>query len=62
MSMPKLLDVDLWGKYANMYVTYEVAPINDAAIITIHGRLQDENDTTAQQHLFSLPLGQIHPN
>ena len=32
--MPKLLDVHLWKKHANIYATYEVAPINDVARIT----------------------------
>ena len=32
-----LLDMYLWGKYANIHATYEVAPMNDIARITIHG-------------------------
>ena len=29
--MPKLHDVYLWRKYANIYTTYEITPINDVA-------------------------------
>ena len=36
--IPKLLNVHLWGKNANVYVTYEVAPINDVARIAVHKR------------------------
>ena len=39
--MPKLLDIHLWGAYANIFVTYEVAPINDVATnALIRGRHQ----------------------
>ena len=34
--IPKLLDVHLWEKYANIHATYEVASINDVARIAVH--------------------------
>ena len=33
--MPKLLNMDLCGKYDNMYATYEVTPTNDVARIAV---------------------------
>ena len=33
--MPKLLDMNLWGKYANIHVTYEVASIDNIARIAL---------------------------
>ena len=33
--MPKLLDVHLWGTYANIHATYEVAHINDVATTAV---------------------------
>ena len=32
--MPKLVFIHLWHKYANIFATYEVAPISDVARIT----------------------------
>ena len=36
MAYGQLTDVHLWGKYANMYATYDIAPINNVARITVH--------------------------
>ena len=33
---PKYLTLHLSGKYANLYATYEVAPINDVTRIAVH--------------------------
>ena len=67
--MPKSLDVRLWEKYANIYVTHEVGPVNDVARITLHRwhqvttTMQDNNDeATDRLHRLSLPLGQISQN
>ena len=35
-QVPQKFDVHLWGKYGNIYGTYEVAPINDVARIAVH--------------------------
>ena len=52
--MPKLLNVHLWVKYANIYVTYEVVPINYEARITVLMPPDDftnnADDNTAQMH------------
>ena len=61
---PKLLDVVTWRKYGNLYATCEVVPINDVARIAVHvyHRIATHNnndETTAQQHSVSWPLGQI---
>ena len=34
--MPKLLNMHLWEKYANICGTYEVASINNVARIAVH--------------------------
>ena len=63
--MPKLLDMQLWGRYANVYAMYEVVPINDVAknhctqmMITMT-QYDDGKDATAQLNILSWQLGQI---
>ena len=59
--IPQLFNVDLWGKYANIYTTYKVASINDVATIASHRqqwhRMQD--DATSWLHKLSRPHSQI---
>ena len=38
--MPKLFNVQLHGKFANIHAMYKVVPINDVARITVHGLQQ----------------------
>ena len=64
--MPKLLNLQLWGK-ANIYAIYEVSPVNNVAKIPIHRlimlmmTMQDNanddanDDTTAQLNILSWP-------
>ena len=68
-DMPKLLDVHLWGKCANVYATYKIAPIKDKMRIIVHRQwqimtmtmMQDNDDeTSAQLHIPSWPHGQIN--
>ena len=42
----KLLNMHLWGKYANTRATYEVAPINDVARIAVPTRRRWHRTTT----------------
>ena len=42
--MPKLHNVPLWGKHANIYATYEVVCIRDVTRITVHtGQLHQQH-------------------
>ena len=45
---PKLLDVHQWGKYANIYATYELTGINHVAKSTVHGQRRTTTRTQPQ--------------